>query len=359
MNTVIENKKKRFRKITASVLILLASLVLVVFLLFKISPWPSALLIRKAFNKEAVKVNTALKKYTPENIQTISNFVYDPNDPDALLDIYYPTDTPKGKKWPVIVWIHGGGWVSGNKSLTSNYYKILASKGFAVVSIDYTLAPEKQYPTPVKQSMKALEYLSENQNQFPIDTFNFILAGDSGGAHIAAQTANIICNTDYAELIKISPSLQPNQLTALLVYCGPYNTQNINLKGTFGEFLKTVLWSYSGYKDFTESPDFATANIIAHITKNFPPAFISVGNNDPLQSHSYELASKLKSDGVSTKTLFFNKNHIPKLNHEYQFNLDLDASKKALDESIVFLLETVQLKMNTKNTISNTSVSNK
>ena len=344
MNAILENKKKRFRKITASVLILLASLVLVVFLLFQISPWPSAMLIRKAFNKEGKKVNKALEKYVPATIRSVIDVVYDPNDPDALLDVYFPAGIPSGKTVPVIVWIHGGGWVSGSKSQTSNYYKILAGKGFAVVSIDYTLAPEKQYPTPVRQTMKALEFLSENRKQFPIDTSNFILAGDSGGAHIAAQAATIIYNTEYSGLMQIKPSLESNQLTALLLYCGPYNTGNINLKGTFGEFLKTVLWSYSGYRDFSQSPDFKYANVIAYITEDFPPAFISVGNNDPLQSHSYELAAKLKGYGVPVNTLFYDQNYAPALGHEYQFNLDLGASQKALRESSFFASEAVRLK---------------
>jgi acetyl esterase/lipase len=124
-----------------------------------------------------------------------------------------------------------------------------------------------------------------------------------------------------------------------MLYCGPYNTKTVNLEGDFGGFLKTVLWSYSGTKDFMTDSNFATANIINYINKDFPPAFISVGNNDPLQSNSYELAAVLKKKGVMTKTVFFEKNYEPKLSHEYQFHLELEAAQKVLAESVLFLSE--------------------
>jgi len=330
-------KSGRIKKVVMWFLSIVIGLVIIGYLFFRLSPWPSALLIRNAFNKDAVKTNKALEKYVPKNIHSFLNINYDSNDKDALLDVYYPKNLQTGQLLPTIVWVHGGGWISGDKSQVGNYCKILAGKGYTVVSVDYTIAPEKKYPTPLKQTMKALEFLSANKEKFPIDNHKFVLAGDSGGAHIVSQTANIIYNPHYSGLLKIKPSLKPNQLKGLLLYCGPYNTKNINLDSAFGSFLKTVLWSYSGTKDFMNDSDFATANIIDYITEDFPPTFISVGNDDPLQSHSYDLASLLAKNKVMTETLFFDKNYKPKLSHEYQFNLDLEASEKALSNSLEFI----------------------
>ncbi|MBK9334405.1 MAG: alpha/beta hydrolase [Ignavibacteria bacterium] len=119
-----------------------------VFIASKISPWPNALLIRHEFMKEAVRVNTELNKHVPEGILSVLHLHYDTSDEDAFLDIYYPGNIECTEiTLPVIVWTHGGGWISGNKEQVSNYCKILAGKGYIVVSVNYSTAPEEKYPT--------------------------------------------------------------------------------------------------------------------------------------------------------------------------------------------------------------------
>ncbi len=74
-----------------------------------------------------------------------------------------------------------------------------------------------------------------------------------------------------------------------------------------------------------------------HVTAAFPPAFISVGNADPLAPHSEELARALVAKGVSVETLFFHPDHQPPLGHEYQFDLDGEAGQRALERAVDFL----------------------
>ncbi len=311
-----------------------------IFIAFRFTPWPSSLLIRYAFTQGAKKTNAALLKHAPEGITIISDQQYDVNDRDAFLDVYYPTAIVKSDTLlPVVVWIHGGGWVSGTKEEGSNYYKILASKGVVVVSIDYSIAPEKKYPLPLKQVNAALNFLNQHADRFHIDPNNFFIAGDSGGAHIAAQVANIITNKSYSDLIDVKPGIERSSLAGLLLYCGPYDIALADFNGQFGGFLKTVLWAYSGKKDFMNDPVFKAASIIDYINSGFPPSFISVGNDDPLQIHSKKLAGKLDSLSVKIDTLFFKPDHLPKLPHEYQFNLDLVEGKQALEQSVRFINE--------------------
>lgn len=318
--------------------VILAVLFLAVFLAFKLTPWPSSLLIRYAFTKGAVQANAALTKYVPADISEKLNQSYDAKDKDALLDVYYPSAVVNtDRRLPVVVWVHGGGWVSGHKEDIRNYCKILAGKGYATVSVDYSIAPEKQYPLPLKQISKALSFLAANAVRFHIDTAHFILAGDSGGAHIAAQTAAIITNTAYAQLLQVKPGIPAGQLSGLLLYCGPYDAEHLNLTGDFGSFLKTILWAYLGKKDFTAAPLFKTFSVINYVGRNFPPAFISAGNGDPLRTQSEALARKLAASGARVDTLFFAPEYRPSLPHEYQFNLNIAAGKQALERSLVFL----------------------
>lgn len=327
-----------FKKILLRTVIVLLGLTLIGYIAFKVSPYPSALLIRSAFNKGGVESNKALEKYVPKGIAAKLNIVYNASDEDAKLDLYYPDTTAvKTTKLPTIVWTHGGGLISGSKDQVANYCKILASYGFAVVAIDYSVAPEAVYPTPVKQLNQALEYLTKNEAQFPIDAQQLFLAGDSGGSHISAQLAAIITSSDYAKATKVTPKILPSQLKGMLLYCGPYETDKINTEGDFGAFMRTVLWSYSGDKNFVNNAYFKTASVLNFVTKDFPATFISVGNDDPLEAHSVALAEKLDSLGVEVERLFYPKGFAPKLPHEYQFNFEIDAAKLALDKSVNFI----------------------
>lgn len=335
-----DGKKKgsRMKRILVRTVLALVVLIFLVFLAFKVSPWPSSLLIRYAFEKGAKEANEGLAKYVPAGVAEILNQQYDGKDKDAFLDVYYPsTLVNTSRQLPVIVWIHGGGWVSGHKEDIANYCKILAAKGYIAVSIDYSIAPEKKYPTPLRQVNIALAYLKVNADRLHIDTAHFILAGDSGGAHIAAQTGAIITNHDYAKSLDIGAGISASQLSGLILYCGPYDAENINLTGDFGSFLRTILWAYLGKKDFVKAPLFKTFSVINYVNNRFPPCFISAGNGDPLHIQSEALARKLVMLNVKVDTLFYDPGYIPSLPHEYQFNIDIEAGKKALDQSIQFL----------------------
>ena len=325
---------KTFLKRTILLLVILVGILMVA---FRMSPYPSVLLIRYNFDEEAKRVNEELEKFVPDNIVTLRNIQYDTHDKVAMLDAYFHRDSIlSNKKLPVIVWTHGGGLVSGTKDLISNYCKILASRGYAVIAIDYSVAPEGKYPLPIQQLNRALHFISSNAALFHADTSIFILAGDSGGSMISAATANIITSPDYARRTRVEPGLQPNQLKGLLLYCGIYEIDNLKMEGAFGSFLRTVMWAYFDKKDISKDEYAKTASVTHYLTGSFPPAFISAGNNDPLLPQSRLIAKKLSAVQVPMDTLFFPANREPALEHEYQFNMDV-AGKMALERSIRFL----------------------
>ncbi|MCF1713568.1 alpha/beta hydrolase [Flavihumibacter sp. RY-1] len=332
-------RKNRFIKITGILLLL----ILAGFLSFNFSPWPSTLLIRYAFNKEAVKMNAALEKHVPPGIKEMKDIPYDPLDQSVMLDLYFPSnrevDSPR---LPLVVWFHGGGLISGNKEQVGNYCKILAAKGFAVASVDYTIAPEANYPIPIRQANAALAYLSSRATDYSINNTKIFLAGDSGGSMIAAQLANLLSDKRYADSLGIQPSIDRSALAGMLLYCGIYDISNLNLSGSFGQFLRTVLWAYGGRKDFENHPSLHTASVFNYITNNFPPSFISAGNNDPLLLQSTSLARKLAVLQVPVDTVFYPANFQPALPHEYQFNLDIAPGQQVLDRAVLFMQQVVK-----------------
>lgn len=336
-------KKSRLFKVLAWVSAVLILLAISVYIAFQVSPWPSVLLIRHFFPAEGKSVNEKMAKYVPGNIASQLNLIYDPSYSKTRLDLYYPLHTTgTNTKYPLIIWVHGGGFVAGDKKELANYCRILASKGFIVAAADYTTAPEARHPVPVKQINTAIAFLVKKAGEFNIDSSKIILAGDSGGAHIVAQLAAIFTSKEYSGMLEITASVEPANLKGVILHCGPYNTELVNFEGHYGWFLKTVLWAYVGKKNFKNDPGYKLFSVANFVTGNFPKTFISVGNKDPLSPHSHDLASKLSSKGVLVDSLFFPDNYSPGLPHEYQFDLDNDAGKLALQRTIQFMSNCIE-----------------
>jgi acetyl esterase len=111
----------------------------------------------------------------------------------------------------------------------------------------------------------------------------------------------------------------------------------IKPEGPFADFNRTVMWSYLGTKRLDNDPRVAEFSVNRHLTPQFPRAFVSVGNADPLAPQSVLRAEAIRAQDVDADTLFFPKNYGPPLPHEYQFDLDSRAGEKALERLTAFL----------------------
>lgn len=312
-----------------------AVLIALVVAAFFVSPWPSVWIIRAAFDRGAAEASAKLASLVPDSITT-TRHRYDPADPQAMLDIHRPANLVAGA--PVVVWIHGGGFVSGRRGDITNYAKILAGKGFAVVNIDYTIAPEATYPGPIRQTLRALAFLDREGASLGLPNKRFVLAGDSAGAQIAAQTAAVVTHPAYARLVGVTPEPGGYRIAGALLHCGVYDIADMGRDGgLLGWFVGAAGWAYSGKRDWRNDRQFLTMSLAPHLTKAFPPAFISAGNADPLGPQSVALARNLAAAGVPVETLFFPPDHQPALGHEYQFDLATAAGRLALERSVEWL----------------------
>jgi acetyl esterase len=301
-----------------------------VLLTFRLSPWPSIAIISYMFSRNDRALNAALARDVPEGIATRTDLAYGPTRGERF-DISYP-EALQGPL-PTIIWIHGGGWIAGDKVGVSNYLKILASHRYTTVGLDYSAG--SVYPRPVEEVNTALGFLSRNAATFHIDPARLVIAGDSAGAQIAAQVALITTDRAYAREMGILPELKPRQIQAMLLLSGAYDLTAI--QAGHSDFLNTVLWAYSGTQDFWKNERFRLFSVTANVTAKFPPSFISSGNGDPLEPQAVALAQKLRTLGIPVEPLFFPVNYSPPLPHEYQFNLATPAGQLALRRMVTFL----------------------
>jgi acetyl esterase len=308
------------------------------YLLVQLSSWPMVLRRRLIWNQSGIETSRALEKHVPAGVSAELNLHYDPNNTSAFLDVFYPSELQKTDKvLPTIVWVHGGSWISGSKDYIANYLKILAARGFTTVGVDYPLAPGETYPAPIREVNAALAYLEQNAQRLHVDQSKLFLAGDSAGSQIAAQLANIISAPSYAGSVGIAPSIQRPQLRGIILYCGVYDA-------ALGHHFKRygVLWAYFGTKDFMNDPRLQQFSVARQITNNFPPIFLSAGNADIFAPQSHFFAEIAEARGIAVDSLFFADDYSPSLPHEYQFDLDTDAGRLAMERSVKFLLDRAQ-----------------
>ncbi len=313
-------------------------LVLAVVVAFQVSYWPTTLLLRNLPDYNGTAALEALEKHVPDGVAGLVDEQYEAGDPDARLDAFWPEDADG--PLPVVVWVHGGAFVGGTKEGTTAYLKILASHGFATVSVEYTKAPEEQYPYQVEQVAAALEHVVAHADRYHADPSRIVLAGDSAGAHLAAQTALTITDDGYADATGLPQPLDPDQLRGVVLASGAFDLTIPDYSdGLMGRFERDLLWAYTGEKDFDTDPRIAYASIPQHVSADLPPVFLTAGNDDLLEPHSRSLAAALDEVGVTTDTLFFAPGDEP-TSHEYQFDLDHEPGREALRRILAFLVTT-------------------
>ncbi len=258
---------KRFLIWSACVLVILIA---VAILAFTLSPWPSVALITYAFAKGARASEAALEKHVPSGIVARRDVAYG-SGKNETFDLYYQQEGNAPR--PTIVWVHGGGFVAGNKNGITNYMKILAGHGYTMIAVEYSRGYGTTYPQPVEEVNAALGFVVRNAANLKVDPAKIVLAGDSAGAHIASQVAMITTDPDYARAIGLTRQLKVNQLLAMLLFSGVYDPSAVNPVGNHGWFLKAMLWAYSGVKNFRADDRFKLMSVTGQRHPNFSADF--------------------------------------------------------------------------------------
>jgi acetyl esterase/lipase len=121
-------------------------------------------------------------------VQFIADQVYSrAGGKDRLADIYLPQ--AQGRKVPIVLWLHGGGWRFGDRRLAPDLSRFLAERGFAMVSIDYRLSDEATFPAPVIDVKTAVRWVRSVADKYSFDSEKIGLWGSSAGGHLAACAA--------------------------------------------------------------------------------------------------------------------------------------------------------------------------
>lgn len=211
----------------------------------------------------------------PENVVKVKDVEYlDDGNPYHKFDVFYPEGIIPKEGLPVIIDIHGGGWMYASKDLNEYYCMELANKGYCVFSISYRLVPDVTVYEQIKDCTDALAYINSNMKNYPANKKTVMLTGDSAGGQLALYSTILNNNPDAREIfgtVDTKLNIKCLLLTSPVTYAKSGGWFSIYTKKMWGEDYKTKA-AYN-YMDLDE---------IMELANNMPPTYFITSSGDTL-----------------------------------------------------------------------------
>lgn len=254
---------------------------------------------------DAVKaVLTAQGKSTaPEPVANVRDSTFPGPAGDIPISIY----TPAGAgPFPVVLYIHGGGWVIADRKVYDSSARALANAaGAIIVSTDYRQGPENRFPAAHDDTFAAYQWVRQNAVQFNGDPNRIAVAGESAGGNMAASIA-----------IRARDQRVPLPVHQVLIYPvanyafdTPSQQVNVTTKplDTLG-----LLWFYDRYLSTVADGSNPVFSVLRADTTGLPSATVITADIDPLRSEGAAYAQRLKDSGVAV-----DYRNYPGVTHEF------------------------------------------
>jgi acetyl esterase len=250
------------------------------------------------------------------------------------LDITIPYAEPP---LPILVYIHGGGWMNGDKSTYRRICALYAQAGFLVCNINYRLTPQYDYTALVRDVASAVYWAYSNGPLYGGDPSRMFIAGDSAGSQLSSWYAAALRDPALPKATGISDMIPAESLKGLLLFYGIYDMDTMLATGF--SFIKTFYKACFGNDAEACRQRVDIASPLRHLTSEYPPSFISCGGSDPLLPESRALSEALEELGVPHRDLYLTKPEYPHVNHGFLSFRFFKSSRVGMQESIGFLKE--------------------
>ncbi|KAM0558105.1 hypothetical protein ACHAPJ_005272 [Fusarium lateritium] len=255
-----------------------------------------------AVRKAAGDPDAAMPPGGPDRYKDVVTELIDiPTRDGALIELKV-YKSPKVNKNAVLMYrMHGGGWSLGRHEVdgVDNVYAA-TNPDIIVVSVDYRLAPEHPFPTPINDCYDGLIWCKKNAERLGIDPEMIILGGGSAGAQLAASLA-LDCLKDgitgvIAQVLHFPPTCHAKLFPKEKYEYGSY-IQNHDEAVLSTLSMETVLDAYIP----DAKPDYRHSPLLAESHKGLPPTLIQCGGLDVLRDDAFAYAEALKNDGVDVE----------------------------------------------------------
>ena len=266
---------------------------------------------------------------TPPDIRRFDGIPYGAVRPWQTLDVYRPA-AAEGQRLPVIVSVHGGGWVYGDKERYQYYCMNLAQRGFAVVNFSYRLAPRHRFPAPLEDTCAVFAWTLAHAEEYGLDPERVFAVGDSAGAHLLGLFLCMCVRPDFAARFPFAPP-QGFLPRAVALNCGVY-TSIPGKGGLTGSLLRDFLPG-GGTPEERE-----TIDVIRQMGPGFPPVFLMTAEADFLRDQAPVMQKKLAELQVPCQYRDYHGDGV-QLAHVFHLNIREPNAIRCNDEECAFFRE--------------------
>lgn len=207
---------------------------------------------------------------------------------------------PEGDVRGLMVYYHGGGWVIGGIAQSDAFARVLAERtGWAVLLVDYRLAPEHRYPTAVDDAWSALLWAADRSTEVVGADLPLCVAGDSAGGNLAAVMAHR-ARTPGTPALALQVLVYPatDSDTERPSYLAPGNQLLVD--------RDSMLWFWDHYApDPASRTEPEASPLRADDLSGLAPAVVITAEFDPLRDEGMAYADRLRQAGVRVESAHF------------------------------------------------------
>lgn len=234
----------------------------------------------------------------PDSVTVVDHHAATADGHDLLIRLYRPADVPTTTRLPVLYWIHGGGLIVGSVDMDDERNGTLVTElGIAVASVEYRLAPEHPYPTPIEDCYAGLCWTVDRADELGLDPDRLAIGGASAGGGLAAALALVAADREgpaIAFQLLRYPMLDDRNATP--------SSHAVTDPRTWNRTANHLGWTaYLG--PAAGSPDVPDHAAPARRTDHagLPPAVITVGDLDLFLDEDVAYATALGRAGVAAE----------------------------------------------------------
>lgn len=275
--------------------------------------------------------NRAYNTDLPEVGRVVPDLPYG-DAPTQRLDIIVPPGPPP---YSIVINVHGGGWLMGDKASYSRICRCFAATGYLAVNCNYRLAPRHRHPIQLQDVAAAVRWAYQHASEYGGDPSRIYLMGDSAGAHLVTCYALM---SHSAELARQVPGLQltpESSLRGLLLFYGVYNLRQF--QGEFGglgrPLVQGILAPFG--QDYEKRMEMVSP--LSHIEEALPPCFVCCGELDALYAQSTALVGRLQAKGLEHTAVFLTRAQYPDAWHGFLNFHQRSSARAAMQAALDFI----------------------